>query len=164
MQLVKGGENEKKEDTVVQCLLCTRTWKGINAKYCIESHVQKYHTVPIIIQHSILLKQTGRTVNPCKTTKDYLKICNRSADGIGFTYSDITIKAGQVTLIEPVNSQNELGQEEFGDFKITTAEDSNTKDQSDSNSTDPDNQVQEPSGQTQNATDSSQNEPTATHS
>jgi len=165
MQLVEDEGKEKQKDTAVQCLLCTRTWKGPTAKYRIEHHVQTYHPVPIIIQHSILQKPIGRTITQCKPTKDYLKICNRSADRIGFTCSDVTINAGQVTLIKPVNSQTELCQEEIDYSDITAAEDSNTKDQNDIDSTNPDNQVQEPSERTQNANDSSQNdEPTAIHS
>ena len=154
MKLVEGEVNEKQED--IQCLLCTRIWRGHDAKYRIQSHVHNYHTVPIVIQHS----------NIKRKSRDYLKLCRRSENGIDFILSKIAIEAGQATLIEeiePSDDQNDLSQEYKCDYQINAAEVPSTiGHQGDSGHTNSDKKEQKQPKQIQSTTIKNQDEPSAT--
>ena len=154
MKLVEEEGNESQED--VQCLLCTRIWRGPVAKYRIQSHVQNYHTVPIVIQHS----------NIKRNSRDYLKLCRRNSNGMDFTLSNITIEAGQASLIEeiePSDDQDDLSQEYKRDFQIKAAESSSTiGHQGNNGHTSSDKEKQKPPKQIQSTTINNQDEPSAT--
>ena len=81
---------------IVQCKLCTRTWKPRAVGWTWKQHMETHHMYPIIVQKPGIGKNSA----------DTFTLCENNADEFNFTYSKINGDGKPDTFCDNTNDND----------------------------------------------------------